>query len=65
MCLDSALVALDSEQGVALVASASGKRAIRYHVLIAADGPHSTVARCLGLPRLASVRTRQYTLPLV
>jgi flavin-dependent dehydrogenase len=39
--------------------------AIRYRLLIAADGPRSTVARFLGLPALATVNTRQYTVPLV
>ena len=39
-------------------------RDIAYRLLIAADGPHSTVAKCLGLPPLATVRTRQYTVPL-
>lgn len=39
-------------------------RAIHYRVLIAADGPHSTVARALGLAPLTTVLTRQYTVPL-
>ena len=34
-------------------------------MLIAADGPHSTVARLLGLPPLPTVNTRQYTVPLL
>ncbi len=36
-----------------------------YQILIAADGPHSTVARSLGLPPLPVVETRQYRLPLL
>jgi flavin-dependent dehydrogenase len=38
--------------------------AVRYAVLIAADGPHSPVARHAGLPELETVQTRQYTVPL-
>lgn len=37
----------------------------RYQILIAADGPHSTVARSIGLPPLSVVETRQYRLPLL
>ncbi len=37
---------------------------LRYRTLVAADGPHSTVAARLGLPRLRTLRTRQYTVPL-
>lgn len=43
----------------------AGASAIDWRVLIAADGPHSTVARLLGLPALETVQTRQYTVPLV
>lgn len=38
--------------------------AVRYAALIAADGPHSPVARRAGLPELETVQTRQYTVPL-
>jgi flavin-dependent dehydrogenase len=37
---------------------------IAYRLLIAADGPHSFVARSLGMPRLATVHARQYAVPL-
>ncbi len=36
-----------------------------YQMLIAADGPHSTVARSVGLPPLPTVETRQYRLSLL
>ena len=61
---DTALRALDDEAGVARVSTASGLREIRYRMLVAADGPLSSVAACLGLPRLPVVTTRQYTVPL-
>lgn len=38
---------------------------IQYQALIAADGPHSTIAARLGLPPLTTVTTRQYTVPLL
>lgn len=41
-----------------------GTWSIDWRVLIAADGPHSAVARLLGLPALETVQTRQYTVPL-
>lgn len=37
---------------------------IAFKVLIAADGPHSSVAELLGLPSLETVNTRQYTVEL-
>jgi digeranylgeranylglycerophospholipid reductase len=62
---DSALRAVDPARRIAQASTASGLRAIRYQLLIAADGPGSAVAACLGLPRLALVSTRQYTVPLL
>ncbi len=38
---------------------------IEYRVLVAADGPHSSVAELLHLTPLPSVNTRQYTVPLL
>ncbi|MDA8364785.1 MAG: geranylgeranyl reductase family protein [Gammaproteobacteria bacterium] len=58
------LLGLDA--GTALVATADGARlAVQYRALIAADGPHSPVARLAGLPALPVVRTRQYTVRLL
>ena len=39
-------------------------REIHFRVLVAADGPHSTVAECLALRPLEVRETRQYALPL-
>jgi digeranylgeranylglycerophospholipid reductase len=61
----SMLVGLDADQCLADIKGSDGPWAVRYRVLIAADGPHSTVARLLGLPTLQSVNTRQYTVPLL
>jgi digeranylgeranylglycerophospholipid reductase len=58
------LVGLRVEESVALARSAQSAWTIAYRVLIAADGPHSTVARLAGLPPLRTVDTRQYTVPL-
>lgn len=38
--------------------------AVNYRALVAADGPHSPVARLAGLPALPVVHTRQYTVSL-
>lgn len=37
---------------------------VQFKLLIAADGPHSTVAELLSLPALKTVNTRQYTVDL-
>lgn len=61
----SVLDALDAGQRVARIRGADGSWPVHYRVLIAADGPHSTVARLLGLSALPTVNTRQYTVPLL
>ena len=61
----TSLVALDADAGIARLREPAGESALRYRLLIAADGPHSTVARLLGLPPLPTVNTRQYTVPLL
>jgi len=61
---DSVLRSLDAGARSAAVSTATGLREIGYRLLIAADGPQSVVAACLGLPRLPLVTTRQYTVPL-
>jgi len=58
------LVLLDAANSLATVTLADEKLKIKYKTLIAADGPHSKVAKCLGLPELDTVSTRQYTVPL-
>lgn len=61
----SVLAALDIGRRTAAVRGSEGSWTVQYRVLIAADGPHSTVARLLGLPALQTVNTRQYTVPLL
>jgi len=60
----TAFIRLDVEAGVATLRDATGTWQARFRALIAADGPRSRVAAALGLPRLATVETRQYTVPL-
>jgi len=55
---------LDTEAGEAWFHGPEGEFSVRFRLLIAADGPRSPVARSLGLPELAHVFTRQYTVPL-
>lgn len=62
--LNSSLAALDGAVSQALVQTPQGELEVAYRVLIAADGPHSNVARALGLHALETVHTRQYTVPL-
>jgi digeranylgeranylglycerophospholipid reductase len=58
------LTALDPERQVVTVRRDGQDQSVCYRALIAADGPHSTVAARLGLAPLATVITRQYTVPL-
>lgn len=62
--LSSRLIGLDSVNSLATVATPQGALTIQYRMLIAADGPHSFVARALGLPRLATIHARQYRVAL-
>jgi geranylgeranyl reductase family protein len=50
--------------GAAQLREGRSTASVDWRVLIAADGPHSTVGRLLGLRGLETVRTRQYTVPL-
>ncbi len=59
------LDALDAAAHVATLRSEKACEQVHYRALVAADGPHSRVARCLGLPSLRIVHTRQYTVPLL
>ena len=59
------LLRLDAQQQRAVVNTPAAECEIAYRLLIAADGPHSTVAARLQLPPLATVYTRQYTIPLL
>lgn len=60
----TSLIGVDSDADVVAMRDAAGAFTVRYRVLIAADGPRSRVAAALGLPRLETVETRQYTVPL-
>lgn len=62
--LSSALKSLDFSANKAWVNTPSGLVEFQYQVLIAADGPHSAVARALHLTPLQIVNTRQYTVDL-
>jgi len=65
MHTDSVVTELDAQHSTATTRTPQGALHIRYRLLIAADGPHSMIAGAMGLPRLATVNTRQYTVPLV
>lgn len=58
------LTGLDAERNLATVTRNKVTFEVTYKALIAADGPHSRVAKCLNLPELDTVSTRQYTVPL-
>lgn len=62
--LQSRLCDLDVRNRVARVRTPDGDATVRYEILVAADGPGSTVAAQMGLPALKVVGTRQYTVPL-
>lgn len=59
------LTALDPVAHTAHIKGPDGEWTVHYRVIVAADGPHSSVARLLGLPPLHTVNTRQYTVPLL
>lgn len=63
--VDSRPAAIDFRARQALIETPAGVEEISYDILIAADGPHSAVARLMGLPALETVNTRQYTVPLL
>lgn len=61
---DASLIALNAGRRTAQIRRKDRIQDIAYRVLVAADGPHSAVARLLGLPALTVIYTRQYTVPL-
>ena len=63
--LNSRLVGLDDTGSSAIAVTPQGEIRFDYRLLVAADGPHSLVARSLGLPQQETVHTRQYTVPLL
>ena len=62
---EARLLSVDAQQQCATVKTPAGECKLHYQVLIAADGPHSSVASSLKLAPLTSVFTRQYTVPLL
>jgi geranylgeranyl reductase family protein len=62
--LDTRLASLDAPGSRAVVKTPRHALEIEYRILIAADGPHSTVAEALELPALEVIHTRQYTVAL-
>ncbi len=60
----SRLTRLLPEERIATIRRNGQEQPVHYRALVAADGPHSTVATWLGLAPLATVNTRQYTVPL-
>lgn len=63
--LQTRLVALDAAHNTAVIRKGDQQDTVTWRVLIAADGPHSTVAAQCGLAELESVYTRQYTVGLL
>jgi digeranylgeranylglycerophospholipid reductase len=59
------LEGLDTQRRIASVKERKVRRDVGYRVVIAADGPHSRVARVLGLPAQRVVHSRQYMVPLL
>jgi flavin-dependent dehydrogenase len=63
--LATALESAHPQRSVAVVRNGDERIEVAYRVLVGADGPGSRVAHALGLPRLETVDTRQYTVPLL
>jgi len=63
--LNSHLIGLDGAGSSAIAVTPQGETRFDYRLLVAADGPHSSVARSLGLPRQETVHARQYNVPLL
>ena len=64
LAMATQLVRIDAEHRQATLRGAAGEETMGYRLLVAADGPHSMVAKSLGLEELETVQTRQYTVPL-
>ena len=64
LALGTQLVRIDVGHRQATLRGAAGEETMSYRLLVAADGPHSMVAKSLGLEELETVQTRQYTVLL-
>jgi geranylgeranyl reductase family protein len=62
--LGTSLESIDARRSTAIVREGDARTEIAFGALVAADGPGSRVAHALGLPRLETVDTRQYRVPL-
>jgi geranylgeranyl reductase family protein len=62
--LGTSLESIDAGCSTAIVRKGEVRTEIGFRVLVGADGPGSRVAHALGLPRLETVDTRQYLVPL-
>jgi geranylgeranyl reductase family protein len=63
--MEASFESVDPQRSIATVSKGGKRVEIRFRVLVAADGPNSRVAQSLDLPRLETVDTRQYTVPLL
>lgn len=63
--LETSFESVDVARSTATVRKGNQRTEIGFRVLVAADGPGSRVAQSLGLPRLETVDTRQYEVPLL
>ncbi len=64
ICRATSLVGLDADGATAELRSGGEDLRVGFRALVAADGPRSRIAASLGLPRLETVETRQYLVPL-
>lgn len=62
---ETRLLRVDAARRCATVSALEGEKEIHFRVLIAADGPYSSVAASLNLPALECVFTRQYRVHLL
>jgi digeranylgeranylglycerophospholipid reductase len=60
----SRMIGLDYRAREADIRTPAGQETVAWKVLVAADGPHSSVASSLGLAPLVAAQTRQYTVAL-
>jgi geranylgeranyl reductase family protein len=63
--LGTAFESVDPRRSIAVLRRGDERIEVAYRVLVGADGPGSRVAHALGRPRLETVDTRQYTVPLL
>ena len=62
--LETVFDGFEADRRSAVIRHAGARHRIHFKVIVAADGPYSPVAEALGLPRLETVDSRQYTVTL-